>query len=87
MSYSASINLSSPYYLLYLFIVDLAFTPDSISALLFCTFVKQGTSNAQYLISLCLSSVLSHPLKAQFMTPKQASILPCLAPTYQLCLV
>lgn len=73
--------------LLYLFIVGLAFTLGSISAFLFCTFVKQGASNAQYLISLCLSSLLSHPLKAQFTAPKQASIPPCLAPTYQLCLI
>lgn len=46
-----SINPSSPYYLLYLFIVDLSFTPGNIPAILFGAFGKQEDSEAQYLIS------------------------------------
>lgn len=84
-----SINPFSPYYLLYLFIVDLSFTPGNTSALLFCAFGKQEVSRAQYLISssVCLPSVLSHQREAQFMTPKTASVPPCPAAAYQLCLV
>lgn len=80
---------SSPYYLLYSFIVDLAFTSGYISAILFCVFMKPEASKARYLLSpyVWLSSALSHQWKAQFTTSKTASIPPCLAATYQLRLI
>lgn len=89
MSYCNVHQSPLSYYLLYLFIVDLSFTPGNIPALLFCAFGKQEDSKAQYLISSSawVPSVLSHQWEAQFMTPKTASMPLCLAAAYQLCLV
>lgn len=71
-----SINPSSPYYLLYLFIVDLSFTPGNIPALLFGAFGKQEDSKAQYLISPSVLTAFSAvtSVEGQLMTPKTSSI-------------
>lgn len=49
-----SINLSSPSYLLHLFIVDMAFTSGNISALL-CICETRGLKSSVFDIFLCLT--------------------------------
>lgn len=82
-----SINPSSPYYLIYLFIAGLFFTPGNIAALL-CLWEARGLKSSVFDLFPCLSAFSAlTSVEAQFMTPKTASIPLCLAAAYQLWLL
>lgn len=67
-----SINPSSPYYLIYLFIAGLFFTPGNIAALL-CLWEARGLKSSVFDLFPCLSAFSAlTSVEAQFTTPKDS---------------